>query len=77
MLFQIVNAFSVFQHTDSKKKEKKKEKKRKRKRKLPIACLKNHFSPMLDLLSISSPILTSYDHNLLPLHLFPSVFRDF
>ena len=74
MLFQIVNAFSVFQHTNSKKKEKKK---RKRKRKLPIACLKNHFSPMLDLLSISSPILTSYDHNLLPLHLFPSVFRDF
>ena len=33
MLFQIVNAFSVFQHTDSKKKEKKKEKKRKKKKK--------------------------------------------
>ena len=29
MLFQIVNAFSVFQHTDSKKKEKKKKKKEK------------------------------------------------
>ena len=30
MLFQIVNAFSVFQHTDSKKKEKKRKKKKKK-----------------------------------------------